>query len=247
MLLERLPWAGVLLRTERTSIVIDPLYYVNTAFFGSPLTPFYPLDAFGPVDAVLVTHLHTDHFDPKAIVEFYGAGIPVFLPAESREKAERRGLTNVTGLAVGQQFTFGDLQITAAYSVDGLGDPQVAWVVEGEGKRVIHCGDTLWHGHWWTIARQSGPFDVACLPINGVIIETPELTPSGQPFCLTPEQAVSAAVVLQAKTVVPIHYGAFDNPPVYRQTSNPIERFGAEAVRRGVDFAVLQPKDTLSI
>jgi L-ascorbate metabolism protein UlaG (beta-lactamase superfamily) len=247
MLFQRLPWAGVLLRTERTSVVIDPLFYVNTAFFGSPLIPFYPLDEFGEVDAVLVTHLHTDHFDPKAIAEFYGADIPLYVPAESWEKAVSRGLTNVTGMAAGQQVALGDLTITAVFSSDGLGDPQVGWVVEGEDKRVIHCGDTLWHGQWWNIARMHGPFDVACLPINGAIIETPELTPSDEPLCLTPEQAVSAAVVLGAKRLVPIHFGAFDNPPVYRQTYNPVERVAAAAAQRGVQVVVLQPKERLEI
>ena len=61
--------------------------------------------------------------------------------------------------------------VTPVASLDwrGTDSDQVAWVVEGAGARIIHCGDTMWHGNWWQIARDHGPFDVAFLPVNGVI------------------------------------------------------------------------------
>ena len=80
MLMTKLPWAGIrLAASDGSAVAIDPLFH-PPAMFGAPREPMRPLDAFGPVDAVLITHLHGDHFDPQAIAAFYGADIPVYVP-----------------------------------------------------------------------------------------------------------------------------------------------------------------------
>jgi len=243
MIVQRMPWAGIVVKGSSSTVVIDPLYHVNKRFFGEPRESFFPLGDFGPVDAVLITHLHTDHFDPRAIVEWYGADVPVYVPVDAREEAKKTALTRLTGVSPGESFCVGEMEIAAAFSADGLGDPQTAWVVQAEGIRIIHCGDTLWHGQWWNIARTFGAFDAAFLPINGAVIQDPDLTPSGEPLCMTPEQAVSAAVVLGAKQLIPIHYGAFHHPPAYQQTERMMERLHAAAGARGVSVRVLEPKE----
>ena len=100
-------------------------------------------------------------------------------------------------------------------AVDGFGDPQHSWVVECEGKRIIHAGDTLLHGAWWRIARRFGPFDLALLPINGAVVDFPFLQPPrNQEAVMMPEEAAHAAHMLRARAVTPIHYGALHRPPV---------------------------------
>ncbi|WP_134699340.1 MBL fold metallo-hydrolase [Ammoniphilus sp. YIM 78166] len=243
MLIQKLPWAGILVKDDETTIVIDPLYHVNTKFFGEPLEEFYPLDDFYKPEAVFVTHLHSDHFDPKGIEQFYGKSIPVYVPKEDNHATPITPLHNVQGVGEGTTVKIGKMSITSTYSVDGLGDQQVAWIVEAEGKKLIHCGDTLWHGYWWKICEKFGPFDVACLPINGAILSVSELTPSGQPICLTPEQAVSAAVILKAKALIPIHYGAFHSPPNYSQTENATERLISSALSNQIHPVLLKTKE----
>jgi L-ascorbate metabolism protein UlaG (beta-lactamase superfamily) len=114
-------------------------------------------------------------------------------------------------------------------------------VIEAEGRRVIHCGDTIWHGGWYEIARRHGPFDAAFLPINGVTVRLDGFTPTDVPATLTPEQAIEAAVVLGARAACAIHYGLFDNPPLYVEQPNPRERFRAAATRRGL--SAITPAD----
>ena len=46
----------------------------------------------------------------------------------------------------------GPFTITAVPAVDGFGDPQVSWVIAAAGRRILHAGDTLFHGSWWLIA-----------------------------------------------------------------------------------------------
>lgn len=67
-------------------------------------------------------------------------------------------------MSPGEHRTLGPFTVTATFASDGLGSPQVGWVIEAAGQRVFHGGDTLWHGHWWQIAETHGPIDLACLP-----------------------------------------------------------------------------------
>lgn len=244
--IRKLPWAGILAQDDTTTVAIDPLYHFPAAY-GQSHETLHPLREYGTVDAVLITHHHSDHFDPEAILAFYGADVPLFMPAESVHLAAAAGLNNVHGAAPGQSFAIGTLRAAAAPSVDGTGDAQVAWVVEGGGRRIIHAGDTLWHGYWWKIAEEHGPFDAACLPVNGAVLEIPRLSPpSGQPICLTPEQAVSAAVVLGAKKLVPIHHTAIHCPPVYRQTPDLMDRL-TSAAHGKIELNMLRTQDTLRL
>lgn len=45
------------------------------------------------------------------------------------------------------QLELGPFTVTAVPALDGLGDPQVSWVVEADGKRLLHGGDTAFHGY----------------------------------------------------------------------------------------------------
>ena len=84
-----------------------------------------------------------------------------------------------------------------------------------------------------------GPFDVAFLPINGAIIQS-RTPPSGLPASMTPEQAVAAADILNAKALCPIHYGGND-PPSYVEFPD-VERAVREAAKaRRVNLSLVQP------
>ncbi|MED4586854.1 MBL fold metallo-hydrolase [Brevibacillus choshinensis] len=243
MHIQRLQWAGTLIRTKNATLAIDPMYGSYSTFFGQPKELFYPLAEFGSVDVVAVTHMHSDHFDPEAIKEAWGDEVQVFVPYEGVSRAEAAGLKKVKGMSFGEVAQIEDMKITAVFSADGLGDPQVAWLIEAEGKRLIHCGDTLWHGHWWNIAREYGTVDVAFLPVNGAVIEAS----NGQPICMSPEQAVAAASILGVSALVPIHYGSFHHPPTYMQTPDVLSRLHTSAAQIGVTVSVLQHKEGFSL
>lgn len=247
MIVTRLNWAGLRISDGISSVVIDPFYHVNQNFFGEAQVKFVSLKEYGDVDSVFITHTHSDHFDPKEIVKTYGVDIPVFVPIESLCDAKKTELKNVSGVQLGQRTSIGAIEVTASFSVDGLGDPQYSWVIQSGDKRIIHCGDTLWHGYWWKIAQEYGPFDMAFLPINGAIINDSDLISSGQPICMNPEQAVSAAAVLEARELVPIHFGAFHNPPIYNQTPRYLDRLVEAAKARNVSISMYQPGESFTI
>src|SRR5256885_673325 len=80
--------------------------------------------------------------------------------------------------ARGRAREAGPFTVTAVPAVDGSGDPQVSWLIEVDGKRVLHLGDTMWHGWWWRISERYGPPDILLAPINGARLNLPHRQPA---------------------------------------------------------------------
>jgi L-ascorbate metabolism protein UlaG (beta-lactamase superfamily) len=239
---QRLAWAGVRLELEKATLLLDPL--INPDVWGAALP-----DALVPVDVaegdryVLITHRHPDHFDPTAIRKAVGTTGTLVCAPDAAPAAAGAGI-KVRVAPLNEPLLLGDFTATAVPAVDGYGDPQVSWVVAGGGRRIIHCGDTLWHGSWWHIGRQLGPFDAAFLPINGARFGWRQPV-SDVPAVLTPEQAIAAAVVIGARLVVPIHYGMAASES-YRELPDPRTALLEVARRRRVAVEIVRPGEWLS-
>ncbi|MCW2951248.1 MAG: hypothetical protein JWQ48_418 [Conexibacter sp.] len=170
-----LGWAGVELEHEGETVVIDPLADPAGTFaaFGDAARdvelPSVTPAAAGRAVAGLVSHLHRDHADAGALAAAIAPGAAVHHPTPTEEgnlalaqadyelgeaKLARRAV------AAWASVTVGPFTCIALPAVDGLGDPQVSWLVEAGGSRVLHLGDTVFHGRWWQMARRAGPFDV---------------------------------------------------------------------------------------
>lgn len=255
MIIQKLTWAGIALSVHRQTILIDPIEMEKeppsgpfSANLGKPREKMIPLQQFRHASAVFITHLHPDHFDPLAIIAAFGKDIPVYVPMEVAGTAEKAGLRNVSGVRPGDSINIASFRVTATHAVDGFGSPQVSWIVQSDGQTVIHCGDTLWHGYWWQIARQYGPIRVAFLPVNGAVLTIPGLSEqSTLPACMTPEEAVEAARILGAETLVPIHFQTFHHPPHYIETPNLLARLERRAAERHVRIHVLNAGESLNI
>jgi L-ascorbate metabolism protein UlaG (beta-lactamase superfamily) len=250
MLVRRLSWAGIEIHTQDTTAVLDLL--ANTPalskYAGEPREPLLaPSAAPGSVAVAAVTHLHSDHFDADALEQALAPGAPVLCPPESADTVARAGL-NARGVDPWETVGVADLAFTAVPAVDGFGSAQISWVVADGEQRLIHCGDTLWHGYWWVIAERCGPFALALLPVNGAIADFDYAPPpSGLSAVMSPEQAAAAAQILGAELAVPIHYGTFHRPPLYIGLPDPEGAFAAAAVRRGVATRLLQAGDAIEL
>ncbi|MGV9800933.1 MBL fold metallo-hydrolase [Mycobacterium sp. NPDC003449] len=250
MRIRRLGWAGIEVIADGHALVVD---YVRDFPL---LTSTVPNGAYAahskPAVAALVTHLHEDHCDVAAIESAVGPGGIVLRPPPFAGTADEAAFTepneerlSATGLDVRvaaewQHVELGPFTVTAVPAVDGLGDPQLNWVVDVDGQRILHGGDTIFHGSWWLIARRLGPIDVAVLPINGAVVQAPHLRPpSLVPAVLTPAQAVRAAVILGAYTVLPIHFGVHQ-PPEYVEERDAVAQLVEYAA--GQSLTVLNPE-----
>jgi L-ascorbate metabolism protein UlaG (beta-lactamase superfamily) len=243
--LRRLSWAGVELVGERVRILIDPLENVAPveSFLGPPHEPIVHIAEAATTTHALVTHRHSDHFDPATLARVLGRSGTVFCP-RSMEEVRDAGL-RAYGFERWEMKKLDVISVAAVPAVDWRGDDQVSWVVEHNRHRIIHCGDTIWHGRWWRIAREYGPFDWAFLPVGGVNASYPGLEPRGLPATLTPKQACVAARILEASKVCPIHHRTFNNPPIYIEQPNLLQALAQAAREQKVDVRLLNPGDAL--
>jgi L-ascorbate metabolism protein UlaG (beta-lactamase superfamily) len=245
--LRRLSWAGVELIHDGIRVLIDPLNDVARlqGFLGSPHETIIDVGGFAGTTHALVTHRHPDHFDPVTLKRVVGAHGAIFCPLTIADEVGAGGL-RARGMETWEKRNINGIVIAAVPAADWRGDDQVSWVIEHDGRRIIHCGDTIWHGQWWNIAREHGPFDWAFLPINGVIARYPGLEPSGLPATLTPKHACVAARILRAAKLCPIHYGVFNNPPVYAEHPNLLDALARSSDEEHVDVRLCAAGEILA-
>jgi L-ascorbate metabolism protein UlaG (beta-lactamase superfamily) len=262
-----LGWAGFEIEAGGVAVVIDPLADPGATFAPlgeearrAGLPSVVPPRTRGAAVAGLVSHLHRDHADAGALAAALSADALVHEPvwpggadvenlalAQSNVELERANLRR-RAVEVWEQVEVGPFLLTALPAVDGLGDPQVSWLVEAEGQRALHLGDTVFHSYWWRMARRHGPFDVVLAPINGPVVDFPHLQPpSPLPAAMDPEQAALAGQLLGARTVVPMHYDGFEFEPWYRPAPDAAARFAAAAAGRPYQARVPEPGESFEL
>ncbi len=144
-------------------------------------------------DLVLITHPHQDHFDVRALAACRKQGAPIIASPAAAEALERKGI-HATTLWEGQATTAAGLSVTAAPGYNGYHARSrffnVGYRFRLGGATIYHAGDT----DAVPEMAQAGPVDIAMLPIGGV-------------FVMDEVEAAKAVEMLQAKTVIPMHYG----------------------------------------
>ncbi len=112
------------------------------------------------------------------------------------------------------------------------------WVVEGEGLRLIHTGDTGYSKDFRDIGERLGPFDMAFIPIGSYAprwfmkvmhVDVPE--------------AVQVRADLKAARAIGMHWGTFesladeplDEPPVVLARQRQERGLAPDRVRRAED------------
>jgi L-ascorbate metabolism protein UlaG (beta-lactamase superfamily) len=256
-----LGWAGVEIEADGATVVIDPLADPGATFAALgerakevELPDVVAPEAHGTAVAGLVSHLHRDHTDAGALGATLADDAAVHEPvwpggsdfeylalAQANAELEGAGLRRRQA-AIWETFEAGPFTLTALPAVDGLGDPQLSWVVEADGRRILHLGDTIFHGYWWRMAQRHGPFDVVFAPINGAVVNFPHLQPpSPLAAAMEPEQAAAAAESLAAGTLIPMHYGGFEIDPFYLPPADPLKRLEAATREREYATRVIEP------
>ena len=244
-----LGWAGVEIEEQGERVVIDPLEDAAAvfAFLGDRAAGIQVPALTEPragASAGLVTHLHRDHADAAALAAALEPGAAVYEPSayggdglEQLAVAQADHELTAAGLErhpadAWTSVSVGPFELTALPAVDGTGDPQVSWLVEAGGRRVLHLGDTMFHGWWWRIAERFGAPDAVLAPINGARLSFPHRTPPSRlAGVMDPEQAALAADLLQAERLIPIHYGGYAIEGLYEPVPDALERVNAASDR----------------
>ena len=165
---------------------------------GNPLCKKEAAD-FHP-DLLLVTHGHDDHLGDALTIAKQAdsvlAGSVDLLDNLPLGKASSIGF-NIGGTIRFLEFT---VMMTQAVHGSRLANGQYAglacgYIISDGQTAVYHAGDTALFGDMQTVISRYN-LDFALLPIGGY-------------YTMGPEDAVTAAHWLQAKTVIPMHYNTF--------------------------------------
>jgi L-ascorbate 6-phosphate lactonase len=164
------------------------------------------------VDVVLVSHKHSDHFDPDTLPDLLAASPAcLVLPEAIRDHALALSLPadRLQGLDSGDSVERAGFRVRAVPAAhEGLDTDKagrhlyLGYVIESEGLRIYHSGDTL---AYEGLCEQlgPGPLDVMLLPING------REPARGVPGNMSAAQAIDLAIKLRPRFVVPHHYDMF--------------------------------------
>ncbi len=184
------------IETKDTKILIDPF------ITGNGVCDLVADEVH--VDVILLTHGHGDHVGDTVDLAKRNDAL-VVAPFELATFLGWKGVnTHPMHIGGSHQFDFGKVKLTQAFHGSAYEDEETKTLVytgmpagiifTAEGKTVYHAGDTGLFSDMKLIGEHG--IDLAFLPI-------------GDNFTMGPDDAVTAAKWIKAKTTVPIHYNTF--------------------------------------
>ncbi|KAK9446856.1 beta-lactamase superfamily domain-containing protein [Limtongia smithiae] len=245
-------WIGqscMLVQCRGTNFLTDPVFgeHLVHAHFGPSRLGELPckLEELPPIDFVLVSHNHPDHFEDAAVRQI-GNSATWIVPAGVRSFLARRGIFRVMEMTWWDRAplqTKGDgweIACTPSmhWSGRGLFDTNVSlWcsfmILHHSRPVVFHAGDTGYSTEMFTaIAQVYGPgCELALVPCGAY-----EPRFHLRPIHTNPEEALKIMHDLGARRLVGVHHGTFTMSDEY--FLEPKRRLENEAARCGLSDAV---------
>lgn len=239
--------ATVLLRIAGFTILTDPTFihkheqtWLGGGLHTTRLTdPALELADLPPLDLVLLSHFHGDHFDQVAERDL-DRSLPIVTTPQSAEELEERGFTNCLPLDVWESLDVAkgqaNLRITATPARHGpplvdLVLPDVMGSIldvsspNGDRARLYITGDTLVVDELKEIPRRFPDIDIALLHLGGTRV-------LGILVSMDAEQGVEAMRIVDPALAIPVHYNDYD---VFTSS---LEEFQDEVRAAGLDDRV---------
>jgi L-ascorbate metabolism protein UlaG (beta-lactamase superfamily) len=232
--------ATVVIRYAGFTILTDPnfLHAGDHVHLGYGLTsvrrtdPAVEIEDLPPVDFVLLSHLHGDHFDRVAERKLNKA-TPIVSTRHATRYLERVGFTHAHSLQTWEPLDLrkgeANLRITAMPGTHGPGPlgmvlpPVMGSMLEfenGENRlRMYISGDTLIHDRLREIPRRFPDVDLALLHLGGTKV-------LGIMVTMDAKQGVEAMRIVDPRTAIPIHY---DDYEAFKSSLEDFQRAADEA------------------
>ncbi|MDB5056050.1 MAG: hypothetical protein JWM44_4100 [Bacilli bacterium] len=205
------------------NFLIDPMFSdagVNPPIVNStndrrnPLVPMlFAMDAWLHPDAVLVTHLHRDHWDEAAAAAL-SKSIPILCQPNDEAAIGSSGFTSVS--AVNTTITFQGVTIIRTSGRHGTGEigqkmGQVSgFVFKADGQPTLYiAGDTIWCDEVMQALDEHQP-DVTIVNAGGAQFAV------GSPITMGAEDVISLCRYTPSTKVVAVHMDAINHCLVTR-------------------------------
>jgi L-ascorbate metabolism protein UlaG (beta-lactamase superfamily) len=240
--------ATVLLRYAGFTILTDPNFlhqgdrvHLHYGLQSARKTnPAIELEELPPLDLVVLSHMHEDHFD-RLVEQKLDKTLPIITTPHAAQKLNKKGFNATYALPTWDALTItkGDclLQISAMPGRHGPGilnallPPVMGSMLEFQTPsketrfRLYITGDTLIHEQLKEIPQRYPNIDLALLHLGGTRIFGVMLT-------MDAKQGVQAIEIIAPETSIPIHY---DDYTVFK---SPLEDFKQAVTAAGLENKV---------
>ena len=240
--------ATVVLRYAGFTILTDPnfLHAGDHVHLGYGLrserqtNPAIEIEDLPPLDLVLLSHLHGDHFDRVAEAKL-DKRVPIITTPHAARYLEGKGFRPPAALDTWESILVrkGDaqLRVTAMPGTHAPGPlrkvlpPVMGSMLEfgttegGTRIRLYITGDTLIHDRLREIPRRYPEIDLALLHLGGTRV-------LGLLVTMDADQGVEAMRIVDPKTAIPIHYND------YTVFKSPLEDFKRAVAQAGLEDRV---------
>jgi L-ascorbate metabolism protein UlaG (beta-lactamase superfamily) len=211
--------ASFLIQFNDLNILVDP-NFANWLFLLKRIKRAgLKLTDLPPIDLVLLSHAHFDHFHKPTLRRLPDPGIGV-MPWGMGDLARDVGFRRIIELEWWETFSHGEWSVTLTpgehWGARTLHDHHRGYggfVLEHQGRSIYHAGDSAYFDGFKEIGKRLAP-QIALLPIGAYYPDSFRRVHMG------PDEAVQAFKDLRAAWMVPMHYGSFrlafedmDEPP----------------------------------
>lgn len=213
-------WFGhssYLIHVKGFNILVDPVFSGSASPMSFMVKAFPGADAYTPadmpeIDLMIITHNHYDHLDKKTLAQLKPHTKRIYTSLGVGYDLQRCVATgnNVTEMDWWETREIAkDITLTATparhFSGRGIkrgGSLWSSFVLEIFGYKIFIGGDSGYDTHFKAIGDKFGPFDL-------VILECGQYNDYWPFIHMNPEETVQAAIDLQARALLPVHWGKF--------------------------------------
>ena len=242
-------WFGhssYLIRIGNKNFLIDPVFSGNAAPLSFMIKAFPGSNIYKPedmpvIDYLILTHDHYDHLDFKTLRKLRNRANKIYCSLGISSHLKYWGYNNDTITEMDwweTQQLDDNISLTAAparhFSGRGIKRGQTFWssfILKTKDHNLYLGGDSGYDSHFKEIGKKFGPFDLA-------ILEAGQYNTMWPLIHMMPEETVQAAVDLNAKALLPVHWGKFTL--AMHAWTDPVTRVLAKA--NELNMKVLTPK-----
>lgn len=251
-------WFGhssVLVQFQGKTILFDPVFSPRASMFSFAgpknfgYRHYMQVPKLPKLDFVVLSHDHYDHLDKNVIKAIHGQVPKFYVPLGVKARLVKWGVAadKITESDWWQKHELEpglELVCTPSrhFSGRGLTDRSstlwCSWVLLGKDARFYFSGDSGYSPDFKKIGDTYGPFDFA-------FMECGQYNEDWEAIHMMPEQTVQAALDVQAKLAIPIHWGKF--ALALHAWNDPATRFRQEADRLGLPYFFPRINETYAV